>query len=84
MLTELLETIPGPHLQQPKSIQAPPRPHGAVQGTASPADDALFNCTLIAKFGVGGGTLGGVANRFSDSNNTKVLRAAAYTPTVEA
>ena len=40
VLTELLATVPGPHLQQPRSIQAPLRPRGAVQVTASPANEA--------------------------------------------
>ena len=82
--TELLATVPGSHLQQPRSIQAPLRPRGAVQGTASPAADAWQLSGLIAKVRVGGGTFGGVANRFSDSSNIGVLQVAAYTPTVEA
>ena len=39
---------------------------------------------LIAKVRVGGGTLSGVATRFSDSRDIKVLKVATYTPMVEA
>ena len=39
-LIGLLATVPESHLQHPRSIQQLLGPHGAVQGTASPVDDA--------------------------------------------